>query len=429
MRKRLRRRVTAAILLGVLGALLLAVISARNETWRRRAASLPLTARTYLHALRPTPVLPTPPPVNEESRARLLTHALITPTLAPPLIIVEAVTVSSTPVPAPTPVPSPSPTAAALTPVVDQVSLLGVQHAYQLWNNCGPATVAMNLSYYNVYRDQVEAASFLKPDEEDKNVSPEQLVAYARREGFAGTIRIGGTIEVLKRLLSNGYPVIVEDWIEPEDKGGIGHYRLFTGYDQATGQFTAQDSYYGPDRLLDVVAFDAGWRVFNRKYIVIYLPQDEARVRALLGDAAKDEQMLAHALRVAQTEAQTEPENAFSWFNLGSTYVEMGEYELAAHAYDEARRVGLPFRMFWYQVEPFKAYLGAGRYQEVVNLTAATLQSTGPHEELYYYQSLAYKELGDDTKADKLLTAAFEYNPNFVPDNEAGTLLRDKAGN
>lgn len=415
----------ALLFLGCGGALVLGLLVRSDDVWAQRLAYVPRMAQTTLRNLQPTPVLPTPPPAAADSRAQLLA---LTPLAPPTLPAPEVEVIGEAPLPtplgptptlAPTVAPTSSPTTPSPEPLAAQVALQGVQHAYQTWNNCGPVTVAMNLSYFGHYRNQKETATFLKPDADDKNVSLEQMVTYAQNQGFEGIIRIGGTAEVLQRLLSNGFPVIVEDWMEPEDRGGIGHYRLFTGYDTAAGHFIAQDSYYGPNRPMAMGEFDASWRVFNRRYAVIFRPEEMRDVEALLGTMADDEAMLAHTLTVARDEAEANPGDVFAWFNLGTAYTWLGEPELAAAAFDEARRIGLPFRMLWYQMEPFEAYLGVGRYEEVVQLAEATLQTTGNHEEAHYYQGLAYQAMGSEEAAGRAFRKALDYNPNFMSAAEA----------
>jgi tetratricopeptide (TPR) repeat protein len=420
MRKWVVRGAAGLLLLGCLGAVALALLMRGDEGWAQRIAYVPRRAQTALRSLRPAPVLPTPPPAAADSRARLLDLTpLAPPTLPAPEVEVRSEEPLPTPLPAtPTPAPTAEPTATPTAtptpaPIAAEVALQGVQHAYQTWNNCGPVTITMNMSFYDHHRSQQEAATYLKPDADDKNVSPEQLLAYAQREGFDGMVRMGGTLELLQQLLTAGYPVIVEIWIEPEDRGGIGHYRLVTGYDLNAGHFVAQDSLYGPDRIIEFGPFDESWRVFNRKYIVVYPPAEAGTVQALLGEMAGDDTMLAHTLAVARDEAQANPDDVFAWFNLGTTYTWLGEDELAAEAYDEARRIGLRFRMLWYQDELFRAYLGAGRYEEVIQLAEVTLQTTGNHEESHYYQGLAYQASGDEGAASRSFQRALDYNPNF----------------
>ena len=431
MKKRLVYGFGAVVLIAIVGIALLGILARTDETWERRVDAAGPIARSYIRNLRPMPVLPTPPPPDEESRARLLqlspvpspaldpAQSGVGGTALPPATFTPQAVAGA---PSPTPV-SPSPTPPPQATVAARINLAGVEHAYQLWNNCGPVTIAMNLSFFGQSRDQRDVAQFLKPDQDDKNVSPEELLAYAQSQGFAGTVRMGGTLPLLQRLLAAGYPVIVEDWMEPEDRGGIGHYRLFTGYDLDQGTFIAQDSYYGPNRPMPMLAFDANWRVFNRKYIVIYRPEEAERVTELLGEMADTQAMLAHALAVAREEAQADPDDVFAWFNLGTTYTHLAEYELAADAYDEARRLGLPFRMFWYQMEPFRAYLEVGRHQDVIELAEATALSTGGHEESYYYQALAYQAQDREQQAIAYLERALDYNPNFKPAVEMLAIL------
>ena len=49
-------------------------------------------------------------------------------------------------------------------------------------------------------------------------------------------------------------------------------------------------------------------------------------------------------------EATADRNNAFAWFNMGTNFVALDVMDRAAVAYDEARRVGLPWRMLWYTV-------------------------------------------------------------------------------
>ena len=66
----------------------------------------------------------------------------------------------------------------------------------------------------------------------------------------------------------------------------------------------------------------------------------------------------------------------------GSTWVATSSrsaaIEEAAAAFDQARQIGLPWRMLWYQFGPFEAYYETGRYDEVIALADATLQTRQP---------------------------------------------------
>lgn len=232
-------------------------------------------------------------------------------------------------------------------------------------------------------------------------------------------MRVGGDIELLKRLLSNGLPVIVESWLDPEDNGGMGHYRLFTGYSEVGQYFLAEDSLHGSGIQVPMVEFDPFWQVFNHTYVLVYPSDRTTLVHAILGTNMIDQSMFEHALITAQTEATNNPNNAYAWFNVGTNYARLGKPELAASAFDEARRMGLPYRMLWYQFDIMETYLAIGRHQEVISLSNAILQATGGLEELYYYRGLAWQASGQVESAAADFRTALQYNPAFSPAADA----------
>ena len=88
--------------------------------------------------------------------------------------------------------------------------LSGLRHAWQTWNNCGPATLATYLSYYGSELDQAAIGAVLRRSADDKNVSPEELAAYAAAQGYAAQVLVNGDDELLCALLAAGMPVLVE---------------------------------------------------------------------------------------------------------------------------------------------------------------------------------------------------------------------------
>ncbi len=351
---------------------------------------------------------------------------------------VPSSTPSDTPTIAPSPVPAgssqdpiaipsvraPGPTQAARsTPASAQginVLLTGVKEEYQLWNNCGPATLSMNLGFYGWKGSQVEAAKFLKPDQEDKNVSPDQMVEFAQSVGFNAIYRVNGTPELVKALVRAGIPVLIEKGFEPEaDLGWMGHYELMVGFNDLKQEFIAMDSYLGPYQSVPYEQFDTYWRQFDRTYLVIY-PDDKAdQVTALLGDQLDDTTMWTGSLGTAQQEAAANPNDPFAWFNLGTSNVGLQDWPNAAAAYDRARQLGLPWRMTWYQFGWFEAYLRTGRYEDVLALADATIKVTPNIEEMFYYKGMALRALGSLDAARSQFELALKYNPNFEPAKKA----------
>jgi len=263
-----------------------------------------------------------------------------------------------------------------------------MSHEYQRWNNCGPATLGIALSYFGYEFDQYYLAPILKPDPQDKNVNPEEMAQFARGLGLKAVVRVNGTITKVKQLLSLGFPVVVEQWFIPHPNDEMGHYRVLRGYDDAKRAFVANDSYNGPEVWVPYGEFDPLWQVFNRKYLVIYRPEDEALVKAAIGEDWDDETMYARALERAREEAALAPDNPFAWFNMGSDYLALGRPEEAVEAFERARAIGLPWRMLWYQFGPFEAYLATERYEEVLKLSEEVLSKAPNIEEIHYYRGL-----------------------------------------
>lgn len=369
----------------------------------------------------PRPVHVLPPPVD--SAAPPLGGQAAPPALVP---LVPPVGGSSS-LPAPAAVPAAGPLSAAIAarPLPTTVRLDGVRHQWQTWNNCGPATIAMALSYFGRAESQAHAAAFLKPNANDKNVNPDELVAYVRSTGLLADWLVSGSLERIKRLVANGVPVVVETWHTPQPNDGLGHYRLLVGYDEPAQQLIFFDSFQPPGQnvRLPYRTFDEDWRAFNRTYIPVYDHDKELAVSAITGADRDEAHMRERSLAAAQDEAAARPADAYSWFNLGTALTGMGRTAEAAQAFDRARTLRLPWRMLWYQFAPFEAYLAEGRYNDVLALAGANLQQAADLEESLYYRGRALEALGRKAEARAAYQAAIRFNPRFGPAQHALSLL------
>jgi len=353
---------------------------------------------------------------------------------------------ASTPDPAlleATPIPAITPTA-----LPESVLLTGFTCEAQLWNNCGPATLSMYLSYYNWGKSQVQAASVLKPNERDMNVMPYEIVDYVNQNTDVRALwRYGGDPQTIKALLSAGFPVMIEKSFEPydiRDEGWLGHYNLVVGYDDAKEIFTVHDSYllkhvpWGgeiePDQYDTFIGFDyyynkldLDWRSFNYLFIVIYPPEKEQTVLDALGTRETVEGACRSAYEYAIKETSTLSDvrdKFFAWFNAGTSLVCLQDYNAAADAYDtafsiypEITREDRPFRIFWYEEGPYVAYYNSGRYQDVIDLADQTLKNMGEPllEESYYWRAMSYNALGDVAKAVDDLRTSLKCHPGYAP--------------
>jgi tetratricopeptide (TPR) repeat protein len=388
---------------------LLFVPAARNE-----AEYVWLRAQSAIRRRLPHPqYLPTPAAIHSAQPMSAPNGVVPSSPTPGPTVLAQRVARQSAAALLPaTATPMPTPTA---TPLPDAVQLGSSRHEAQGWNNCGPATLAMALHYDGIDDDQYTIAAVLKPDKNDKNVSPRELAQYAKSlGGMEAVMGYGTDIEVLKLLLSNGYPVIVETWFIPEPGDEMGHYRLLSGYDDGAQQFTAQDAYHGPDQVVGYGQFDDLWKVFNRVYVVVTEAGRVNELRALLGQRIDVWQMHTAALDAALSDVVADPEDRYAWFNAGTNYLALGRPAEAAAAYDQARTLSLPWRVLWYQFGPFEAYQQVGRYRDTIELANANLKSAKNLEESYYYRAIARRALGDEAGARTDLEIALRYNPNYA---------------
>lgn len=408
----------------------------------RYALRLPEPLQAMALPADPTPILPTVAapagaterllaPVSAVSASQSDGTATPPPSPTPaPVAVNQTSAATSTPVPTATAVPLPTE-----PPPPATARMYGITHKFQDWNNCGPATMAMALSYYGLGLSQYDTAAVLKPNEEDRNVGPDEMAAYVNEHTDLNAIfRANGSVEMLRAFIANGIPVIIELGIEPPGEfrwlGWYGHYLLPVAYDDIEQQFWVYDSWFGtseeplqnadPDgRVMSYEELETGWPQFNRNYVVLFSSEQSDTVARIIGEEMDDDTMWQNNLTRAQSDAASDPENAFFWFNLGTVHAQLGDYESAVLAYDKARSIGLPWRMLWYQFGPYEAYYEVGRYDDVILLADRTLEERPLFEESFYYRGLARMAAGDQEAAIADWEQAAALNPNYQPPMEA----------
>ncbi len=353
---------------------------------------------------------------------------------------------TSTVKPASTPQPTATP-----EPLPESVILDGVVYVDQhnRWNYCGPANLSMALNFWGWDGDRDDVAMVVKPGSPDtsknfierglpdKNVMPYELVDFVNFQTteYRALSRLGGDIQLIKKLIAAGFPVVVEKGYYERDYTGkidwLGHYLFTTGYDDEKGGFIVQDAYLKPgkDLLSPYEEYIDGWRSFNYLFIVVYPIGREAEVLELLGPWADETWAANHALEIAEREIEElEGNNSFfAWFNKGTSHVALFQYADAAIAFDQAFRLyaswdtelgNRPFRMMWYQTGPYFAYYYSARYQDVINLANTTLNDTIAEptlEESLLWRGRAYYMIGDTQSAIEDYRAALQVHANWFP--------------
>jgi len=118
-------------------------------------------------------------------------------------------------------------------------------------------------------------------------------------------------------------------------------------------------------------------------------------------------------LEIAQAETQSDPKNAYAWFNLGSNLTYFERYIEATEAYDQARALGLPQRMLRYQFGPFISYFHTGQIDELVTLTEYAMKVTPSAEEALLWHGWAMYRKGKISEAIENFEQALAKNPLY----------------
>ena len=356
-------------------------------------------------------------------------------------------TAAVTQTPSPTPDITLTPTLTA-TPLPDSFALSGVKYETQSGRNnyCGPTNFSMALRFWgwkgnrSVIGDALMPGNPLDKDgnagDKDKNVMPYEFQDYITENvpGMKSALRYGGDIDVLKRLIAGGFPVIAERGIYEQDMlgkmGWMGHYQYVTGYDDPKREVIVQDSYVdGPNFHVKYDEFMNAWRDFNYLLVVVYPQEREGEVMDLLGALADQDTAARIALDRAKQEAITLTGNAQFWaaFNVGTSHVALREYVDSADAYDNAfgfyskfptDMTTRPYRVMWYQTGSYFAYYYSNHYSDVINLANTTLNDTISKpilEESLLWRGRAYYMAGDTQSAIKDYRAALKVHVNWAP--------------
>lgn len=160
-----------------------------------------------------------------------------------------------------------------------EVSLPPLLHIDQTMDNCGPAAIAEVLRYYGITHSQTELKNILRPDNPFGMVV-DPIAPYVSSIGLKTLLRTGANDGLVKALIRNGLPPIVEDSVSAADARL--HYRAIEGYDDARGMFIAADTLLGPRHGISYAEFDQIWKSTRNQIVVIYPAAKQAALNAAL---------------------------------------------------------------------------------------------------------------------------------------------------
>lgn len=296
-------------------------------------------------------------------------------------------------------------------------------HVYQTFNNCGPATLSMTLSWYGIDVSQEELGEKMRPyqnprgDNDDKTIFTYEFVDWAEEYGINALERPNGDIELLKKFIANDIPVVTKTWLHPNED--IGHFRLVIGFDEEKEIVINDDSYEGPNQKTKYYDFLSMWQPFNYNYLILYTNEMENKVMAILESEKDKKTAWKNSLKRAEKEKALDPTNPYPIFNIATAAYHLGDYEKSIKEFEEVEQK-LPRRMLWYQIEPILSYKELGDYDRVFEISNKILNNGNrAFSELYLLKGEIFLEQGKTEAAKEQFELALKYNKNLEKAKEA----------
>jgi len=323
----------------------------------------------------------------------------------------------------PTPTNTASPAAIKLKTPPQTKILQGGTHAFETFNNCGPATLSMALSYSGVKVTQQELGQALRPyqhpkgDNDDKSTTLEELAEKSKEYGHIPFFRPMGNPEIIKLFVSYDIPVMARTLTKPTED--IAHYRLVKGYDDVAREFTQDDSLQGKDLKYTYEAFDALWGSLGYEFLVVVPKDKEAIARAILGKNADSNTAWSQAVEFFNSKLAQNSNDVQARFNLSVAYHKVGDYQRSVEEFEKVENK-LSFRTLWYQIEPIESYFQLGDYARVFQITDKILNNNNrAFSELYLLRGEIYKKQGKTALARSEFEKAVLYNKSLKAAQDA----------
>jgi len=270
----------------------------------------------------------------------------------------------------------------AALPALDNTAM---SHVWQSLNNCGPAAVVMALSTMGIGESQEVARLALRGPDQNRGMGPAPVDPWVKeRFGIRSMSRNSGTNELMKKLLSNGFAPMVTQWMQDPWVSRISHWRTVRGYDDERGVFYVNDSMLGRGVPLPYDWFATNWQPFSYRYMVLYRPEDEPRLRTIIGDDWSDSRNRRNFYERARAEAPAHNSSA-AWLTLGEAAYQYGEFAEAVGAFEKGIALGSPTGVFTMRSSYPNALRALGRHTDadaaagrLVNLTPNVVAAAAP---------------------------------------------------
>ena len=332
-------------------------------------------------------------------------------------------TITLSPTPAPSVTTSSDSTPVTLIKPAEQKTLKNDFHIFQTFNNCGPASLSMALSYFGIKASQKVIGDGLRPyqnpqgDNDDKSVTLNEMREKAKEYGLIPFHRPNGNIDLIKYFITYDIPVIAFTWTKPDED--IGHYRVVKGYDDNSNELIQDDSLQGKNLKFKYDDFNVLWHKFNYEYLVL-VPKDKVAIaEAILGENKDESKAWKNAIDILTKFLEKNPGDVPARFSLSISYFYIGDYKKSIEQFEMVQSK-LSKRALWYQIEPIQAYFELGDYNKVFEISDNILnKGNRAFSELYMLRGKIYLIKGELKNAKAEFEKAVFYNKNMEEAQEA----------
>jgi hypothetical protein len=239
-----------------------------------------------------------------------------------------------------------------------------MKHVWQSLNNCGPAAVVMALSAMGVDVSQETARLALRGTDERRGMGPQGVGPWVKENfDLRSTWRSGGTNDLMKRLIANGFVPMVTQWMQDPTASRIAHWRTVRGYDDKLGVFYVNDSMLGNMVPLSYDWFGRNWQSFAYRYMVIYQPQDEALLKTVMGNDWSELHVRRSMYERAKLEALAQ-NTSLAWLAYGEAAYANGVFDEAVTAFERGFSTGSAAGVFGLRNSYPQALRALGRRSE-----------------------------------------------------------------
>jgi tetratricopeptide (TPR) repeat protein len=293
-------------------------------------------------------------------------------------------------------------------------TLTGGKQVFQTFNNCGPASLSIALSFYGKSVSQQELGQALRPyqnaqgKDDDKSVTLDELAAQAQKYDLITYHRPAGNMQLIKQFIANDIPVVTRTWLKKDDD--IGHYRVIIGYNEDKQQIIQDDSMQGANLAFSYEDYGQLWEAFNYEYLIVAPKDKQEIVEAILTEDLEETHAWQIAVTLSDAALQKNQSDIYAEFNKSVALYHLGEDEAAIRSFEKVES-RLPARMLWYQLEPLLAYYHLGEDQKVMSISEQIFNDRNPsYSELHYLRSKIFQKQGNAAAAEEELKKAEKFN-------------------